>query len=154
MGYCHDFDVTRQELSRTCRVCPALAPIDTANNAHRSARIFLGLAEGGLFPGVTFYLSLWYKRAEQSRRVAIFFSAATVAGAFGGILAFAIEKLEGKGGLHGWAWIVSLVRLAVLDCLTSAQFLIEGLLTIVVAFASYFYMYDVSISSNFCSGRC
>jgi hypothetical protein len=40
--------------------------------------------------------------------VAIFFSAATVAGAFGGILAFAIEKLEGKAGLHGWAWIVSL----------------------------------------------
>lgn len=72
-----------------------------------SARIFLGLAEGGLFPGVTFYLSLWYKRSEQARRVAIFFSAATVAGAFGGILAFAIEKLEGKAHLHGWAWIVS-----------------------------------------------
>jgi hypothetical protein len=50
---------------------------------------------------------MWYKRAEQSRRVAIFFSAATVAGAFGGILAFGIEKLEGKANLHGWAWIVS-----------------------------------------------
>jgi MFS family permease len=61
-----------------------------------------------LFPGVTFYLSLWYKRAEQGRRVAIFFSAATIAGAFGGILAFAIEKLEGRAGLHGWAWIVSI----------------------------------------------
>jgi MFS family permease len=68
----------------------------------RSARVFLGLTEGGLFPGVVFYLSLWYKRAEQARRVAIFLSASTVAGAF------AIEKLEEKAGLHGWAWIVSL----------------------------------------------
>jgi MFS family permease len=73
----------------------------------RSARAFLGLAEGGLFPGVTYYLSMWYKRSEQSRRVAIFFSAATVAGAAGGLLAYGIEKLEGTAGLHGWAWIVS-----------------------------------------------
>jgi len=65
------------------------------------------LAEGGLFPGVTYYLSMWYKRAEQSRRVAVFFSAATIAGAFGGLLAYAIENLEGRAGLHGWAWIVS-----------------------------------------------
>lgn len=71
-----------------------------------SARIFLGLTEAGLFPGVTYYISLWYKRNEQSKRVAIFFSAATVAGAFGGILAFGIEKMEGIAGLHGWAWIV------------------------------------------------
>ena len=60
-----------------------------------SARIFLGLAEGGLFPGVTYYISLWYPRQMQAKRVAIFFSAATVAGAFGGILAYGIEKLEG-----------------------------------------------------------
>jgi MFS family permease len=45
-----------------------------------SARIFLGLAEAGLFPGVTYYISLWYPRAERSMRIAIFFSAATVAG--------------------------------------------------------------------------
>jgi MFS family permease len=61
-----------------------------------SARIFLGLAEGGLFPGVTYYLSLWYPRQMQAKRVAIFFSAATVAGAFGGILAYGIEHLEGS----------------------------------------------------------
>jgi MFS family permease len=60
-----------------------------------SARVFLGLAEGGLFPGVTYYISLWYPRQMQAKRVAIFFSAATVAGAFGGILAYGIEHLEG-----------------------------------------------------------
>ena len=60
-----------------------------------SARTFLGLAEGGLFPGVTYYISLWYPRQMQAKRVAIFFSAATVAGAFGGILAYGIEHLDG-----------------------------------------------------------
>jgi MFS family permease len=44
------------------------------------ARLFLGLTEAGLFPGVTYYISLWYPRSEQSKRIAIFFSAATVAG--------------------------------------------------------------------------
>jgi len=72
-----------------------------------SARIFLGLTEAGLFPGVIYYISLWYKRNEQSKCIAIFFSAATIAGAFGGLLAFGIEKMEGVAGLHGWAWIVS-----------------------------------------------
>jgi MFS family permease len=60
-----------------------------------SARVFLGLAEGGLFPGVAYYISLWYPRQMQAKRLAIFFSAATVAGAFGGILAYGIEHMEG-----------------------------------------------------------
>jgi MFS family permease len=50
--------------------------------------IALGIAESGLFPGVVFYLSMWYKRNEQHYRVALFFSAASLAGAFGGILAW------------------------------------------------------------------
>jgi MFS family permease len=29
-----------------------------------AARFFLGLAEAGLFPGVNYYLSCWYKRSE------------------------------------------------------------------------------------------
>ncbi|KDQ57415.1 hypothetical protein JAAARDRAFT_206966 [Jaapia argillacea MUCL 33604] len=97
------------------------------------ARFFLGLAEGGLFPGVTYYLSLWYPRANQPSRVAIFFSAATIAGAFGGILAFAIEKMEGVGGLHGWQWI----------------FCLEGIATVVVAGLAYIYMHDYPQTAKF-----
>ncbi|KAF8665191.1 hypothetical protein AX14_006624, partial [Amanita brunnescens Koide BX004] len=72
------------------------------------ARIFLGLTEAGLFPGVLFYLSQWYRRRDVALRIAMFYSAATVAGAFGGILAFGIEHMEGVGGLHGWQWIFCL----------------------------------------------
>ncbi|TRX93557.1 hypothetical protein FHL15_005529 [Xylaria flabelliformis] len=53
-----------------------------------AARFFLGVAESGLFPGVTYYFSMWYKRRERQYRVALFFSAASLAGAFGGILAY------------------------------------------------------------------
>ncbi|KAN0091265.1 Major facilitator superfamily domain containing protein [Tylopilus felleus] len=98
-----------------------------------AARIFLGLTEAGLFPGVTYYISLWYPRSERAMRIAIFFSAATVAGAFGGVLAYAIERMEGIGGLHGWQWI----------------FCLEGLATTVVAFASFFFMYDYPETASF-----
>jgi MFS family permease len=53
-----------------------------------AVRFFLGVSESGLFPGIVYYLSLWYRREERHYRVALFFSAAALAGAFGGILAF------------------------------------------------------------------
>ena len=70
-----------------------------------AARFFLGFVESGLFPGVVFYLSMWYKRKERQFRIALFFSAAALAGAFGGILAFGIAHMDGVGGLGGWRWM-------------------------------------------------
>ncbi|KAI0389354.1 MFS general substrate transporter [Xylariaceae sp. FL0594] len=100
-----------------------------------AARWFLGLAEAGLFPGVNYYLSCWYKRSEFGTRAAIFFSAAALAGSFGGLLAAAIEKLDGKGGLAGWRWI----------------FILEGLLTVVVAVASFWMVHDFPDDAKFLS---
>ncbi|CAG9936471.1 unnamed protein product [Clonostachys rosea f. rosea IK726] len=62
-----------------------------------AARWFLGIAEAGLFPGVNYYLSCWYKSSEIGVRSSLFFSAAALAGSFGGLLAAAIAKM--KGGL-------------------------------------------------------
>lgn len=45
-----------------------------------ASRFFLGITEAGLFPGIIFYLSLWYTRGEQATRVALFFSCSTLAG--------------------------------------------------------------------------
>jgi MFS family permease len=52
-----------------------------------AARIFLGVAEAGLFPGVAYYLTMWYPRYDVQVRQAVFFSAASIAGAFSGLLA-------------------------------------------------------------------
>ncbi|CAF1079510.1 unnamed protein product [Rotaria sordida] len=70
-----------------------------------ACRLFLGAFESGLFPGASFYLSSWYKRRELSWRVSILFSAAALAGAFGGVLAYGISKMTGVGGQEGWRWI-------------------------------------------------
>jgi len=91
-----------------------------------ACRMALGLAEGGLFPGVTWYITLWYRRHECGLRMAIFFSAATAAGAFGGLLARGISEMRGVGGKTGWAWI----------------FILEGLVTIVVAIIAKFVIHD------------
>jgi len=100
-----------------------------------AARFFLGLAEAGLFPGVNYYLSCWYKRSEFGIRAAIFFSAAAVAGSFGGLLAAAIAEMDGIGGKHGWCWI----------------FILEGLATIIVGIASYWMVYDFPDNATFLS---
>lgn len=57
-----------------------------------------------LTTSVNYYLSSWYKRSEFGIRAAIFFSAATVAGAFGGLLAAGIAQMSGTAGLLGWSW--------------------------------------------------
>ena len=58
-----------------------------------ATRVFPGLCEGGLFPGVNYYITQWYCRHETGFRMALFFSAATLAGAFGGILARGIAEM-------------------------------------------------------------
>jgi hypothetical protein len=50
-----------------------------------------------------------YKRNERVFRIALFFSAASLAGAFGGILAWGIAHMRGVGGYNGWRWIFILV---------------------------------------------
>ncbi|ORY78227.1 major facilitator superfamily domain-containing protein [Protomyces lactucae-debilis] len=85
-------------------------------------RLALGLAEGGLFPGVAYYLTTWYPRSMIAFRIAIFFSAATIAGGFGGLLAYGFQNMNGLGGKTGWEWI----------------FIMEGLITFAVAILGYF----------------
>lgn len=69
-------------------------------------RIFVGILEAGFAPGILLIISSWYKRTEQSKRFAVFISAAILSGAFGGLLAGAITGgLEGAHGLRGWRWL-------------------------------------------------
>ncbi|KAH8921575.1 MFS general substrate transporter [Atractiella rhizophila] len=96
-------------------------------------RIFLGVTEAGLFPGINYYLSLWYPRNILAKRIAIFYASTTSSGAFSGILTYGIVKLDGKGGFHGWQWI----------------FLIEGVITIAFGLVGPWLMYDLPENSSF-----
>lgn len=55
-------------------------------------RIILGAAEAGLYPGVAYYLTMWYCAAEMQWRQGLFYSGASIAGAFSGLLAYGIGK--------------------------------------------------------------
>ncbi|TXT11848.1 uncharacterized protein COLE_02258 [Cutaneotrichosporon oleaginosum] len=85
-------------------------------------RFMLGLVEAGFFPGIMLVISCWYKPEEMSKRVAGLYSATMMSGAFGGLLAGGlIEGMEGVRGIRGWKWM----------------FIIEGIMTVVIAFAGY-----------------
>lgn len=50
-----------------------------------AVRALLGLAEGGLLPGMVLYLSGLYTRREMALRIGVFYTAASLSGAFGGM---------------------------------------------------------------------
>jgi MFS family permease len=89
-----------------------------------ATRFFLGVFETGMFPGAFYLIGMWYRRNEAQKRYSFFFSSTTLAGAFGGLLASAIGKMDGMRGYAGWRWI----------------FILEGLLTCCVSFFLYFLL--------------
>ena len=88
-----------------------------------AARFFLGLLEAGIFPGCIYLISMyvfhprirgiaalitsnrWYKRSEAQKRFTAFFASSSLAGAFGGLFAYAVSKLDGAAGLASWRWV-------------------------------------------------
>lgn len=97
------------------------------------SRFFLGVAEAGFFPAATYLLTIWYRRYEVQRRMAVFYAAASLSGAFSGLLAFGIEQMDGIAGRAGWQWI----------------FLLEGLAPVAVSFFLYFLLPDNPETASF-----
>ncbi|KAI0160664.1 putative allantoate permease [Xylariaceae sp. FL1272] len=91
-----------------------------------ATRFFLGFFEAGIFPGSFYLLSFWYKREEAQKRFTSYFCSVILASAFGGLLASAISLLDGVRGLSNWRWI----------------FILEGILSILVAVAAFFLVAD------------
>ncbi|KAI9926085.1 hypothetical protein MW887_004546 [Aspergillus wentii] len=103
-------------------------------------RIIIGALEAGFFPASVYLIATWYTRYEIQKRFAVFYLLGCVASAFTGIMSYGITFMRGLGGLSAWRWI----------------FVIQGLLTCVIASISYFVLIDFpdkmkSKSSNFLS---
>jgi MFS transporter, ACS family, tartrate transporter len=69
------------------------------------ARVVLGVAEAGFFPGVVLYLTYWIPAEERARTGALFMMAAPVAIIVGAPVSEAVLSLNGRLGLHGWQWL-------------------------------------------------
>lgn len=89
-------------------------------------RFLLGVFEAGMLPGIAYYLSRWYRRAELALRLALYIVTAPLAGAFGGLLASAILNLDSFAGLRRWRMI----------------FAIEGIITIGLGVVALFTLTD------------
>ncbi|SPO03264.1 related to permease of the major facilitator superfamily [Cephalotrichum gorgonifer] len=105
------------------------------------ARAVLGVFEGGAFPGIAFFLSSFYKREELLFRVGIFVSAASMAGAFGGLLATGLSRIP--------AWGTGAARI---DTWRNI-FFFEGIITIIVAFAAPLWLPSSPATSKFLDER-
>lgn len=70
-----------------------------------AARIVLGIAEAGFFPGIVLYLTYWVPAADRARTGALFMMAAPVAIIVGAPVSEALLNLDGRLGLHGWQWL-------------------------------------------------
>lgn len=68
-------------------------------------RFLLGAFEASLPSGASYMLSSYYTKQEVSPRFAWYFSSALGGSMFSGLLAYAIEDLNGRGGFEGWRWI-------------------------------------------------
>jgi ACS family tartrate transporter-like MFS transporter len=68
-------------------------------------RLLLGIAEAGFFPGVVYYLTLWFPARMRARAVSRFYVAAPLASVVIGVLAGWLMGLNGRLGLAGWQWL-------------------------------------------------
>ncbi|KAG4029146.1 hypothetical protein MFRU_017g00820 [Monilinia fructicola] len=91
-----------------------------------AVRFFLGMFEAGLFPGLVYYLTFWYRTSERSIRVAFILASATLAGAFGGAIAFGVGHMNGTHGMSAWRWL----------------FVIEGIPSCLSSILVFFFLPD------------
>ena len=97
-----------------------------SNSGLIACRFFLGLFEGGFVPGCAYLMSMYYKRHEFQKRFSLFWCAGLIAGAFSGLLAYALVHMGGERGYAGWRWI----------------FIIEGLLSVAISVPAKFLLAD------------
>jgi ACS family tartrate transporter-like MFS transporter len=69
-------------------------------------RILLGAAEAGFYPGLLFYLTLWFPRKYRARIFALTTIAVPISSVIGSPLsALIITGMNGWLGLRGWQWV-------------------------------------------------
>ncbi|THY29451.1 MFS general substrate transporter [Aureobasidium pullulans] len=95
-------------------------------------RFFLGLMEGGLLGGMIIYLAMFYRRHQLMFRIGLFYCAAPLSGAFGGLLATGLAKIH-TGGYNGWPFI----------------FFVEGGITVLFGILTTFFLPHTPTDSKF-----
>lgn len=85
-------------------VCIMMAFVKGPHSLY-SVRFLLGAAEAGFYPGVIFYLSLWFPARYRGRIFAVFSTALPIAYFVGSPIAAWLLELDGFLTLRGWQWL-------------------------------------------------
>ena len=91
-----------------------------------SIRFIEGAAQAGFFPGVIYYLTLWFPAQYRARALAWFPRSIPASVVIGGPVAVTLLQMDGILGLYGWQWL----------------FLIEGLPTIFFGIIAFYILAD------------
>src|ERR1700761_94132 len=70
-----------------------------------AVRALLGFAEAGFFPGIIFYLTLWFPAVYRGRIIGMFMAAIPLSSAIGSPVSGLLLGLDGASGLAGWQWL-------------------------------------------------
>jgi MFS family permease len=89
----------------TLGLCAAGMALVTGKASFYLVRLLLGAAEAGFYPGILFFLTLWFPSAYRARVLAIFIAAIPVSGIIGAPLSGWLLSLNGVATLHGWQWL-------------------------------------------------
>jgi D-galactonate transporter len=89
-------------------------------------RVLLGAAEAGFFPGIIFYLTLWFPGTYRARIIGWFMAAIPLSSVLGFPVSGIILNLDGGWGLAGWQWL----------------FIIEAAPALILAGVVFFYLTD------------
>ena len=101
-----------------------------------TTRLFLGLCEGGLLGGMVLYLSMFYRRHDLLFRLGLFYCAAPLSGAFGGLLATGLAEINFHG-YNSWPWI----------------FYVEGAITTTFGILTLFFLPHTPSTAGFLSSE-
>jgi MFS family permease len=91
-----------------------------------TVRALLGFAEAGFFPGIIFYLTLWFPSVYRGRIIGGFMAAIPLSSAIGSPVSGLLLGLDGASGLAGWQWL----------------FILEAAPAVLLGFVTYFYLTD------------
>jgi MFS transporter, ACS family, tartrate transporter len=88
-------------------------------------RLLLGACEAGFFPGIIFYLTLWFPAAYRARVISLFMLAIPISSIVGSPISGLLLNLSGMN-LQGWQWL----------------FIWEAVPSILVGFGVLFFLPD------------
>jgi ACS family tartrate transporter-like MFS transporter len=89
-------------------------------------RALLGVAEAGFFPGIIFFLTLWFPAVYRARIIGFFMAAIPLSTVLGAPASGLILGLDGTMGLKGWQWL----------------FITEAAPSLILAVVVYYYLTD------------